>query len=246
MSNEMRRGNRLLHMGCWCGVLVALLLENKALAAFARVPSDVPPVAWGGYTVAEDLESLLLYGALLGYLAAVDRYNRFAYLFGRWWFGALLALSGPAFSALVEIPALQHSLSEGGGAPAGFVAALALLAAAALAIGVWHVRHALRCERALLVEWVSGLLVVLAFYLAVSLPLLLYGGGDDAQGRCAHGKPVTEPPRDRAWHVHHGWLAWVLAIGCRWNHPASAAPLAVLTGVFVQGLALYSPVPLVT
>ena len=48
MSNELSRGNRLLHMGCWCGVLVALLLENKAIAALGHMPSDVPPVAWGG------------------------------------------------------------------------------------------------------------------------------------------------------------------------------------------------------
>ena len=200
------------------------------------------------YEVAEDLESLLLYGTLLGYLTAVDRYNRFTYLVGRWWFGALLVVSGPVFSAFGEIPTLDHSLSQGGGTSAGFIAVIVLVAAGAVGLGVWHVRHALRCERALLVEWLSGLAAVLLFYGAVSLPLLLFGGGADEHGKHHGGDrcPGDEPPRDRTWHLHHWWWAWVLAVGCRWNHPASAAPLAVFTGVFVQGLSLYTAVPMVT
>ena len=122
-------------------------------------------------------------------------------------------MSGPVFSAFGEIPTLDHSLSQGGGTSAGFIAVIVLVAAGAVGLGVWHVRHALRCERALLVEWLSGLAAVLLFYGAVSLPLLLFGGGADEHGKHHGGDrcPGDEPPRDRTWHLHHWWWAWVLA-----------------------------------
>ena len=51
---------------------------------------------------------------------------------------------------------------------------------------------------------------------------------------------------DGQWHLPHWLIAWVLACGCRWNHPLSQASLVLTLAIFTQGLSAYDIDPPIT
>ena len=59
--------------------------------------------------------------------------------------------------------------------------------------------------------------------------------------------PETEQSSsDGAWHLHHWWCAWILSLLLSFNHPVSAAPLAISLAVFTQGLSAYNQADLMS
>lgn len=242
----------LLRLAAWCVELVTAMLVCK-LFALVGIPSDasVPqrphqdaaaPTefdVWSAWELATGVQELLNYGALLALLCdVVATPVRFAYLYGRerWWWHATLLVSGPAFSAFTDLPLLESdSLTAGAGASE--LALVAVLGVILLLLAGWHVAHARRYEPPpALAEWLliaGGLLAYTAAYVG---GLLQYTSSVAGAGAAADG----------AWHLHHWWIAWCLACCCRFSRWPSALPLALCTGIFVQGVAIYGAAPIVT
>ena len=41
-------------------------------------------------------------------------------------------------------------------------------------------------------------------------------------------------------HLHHYFVAWLLSLIATFNHPISVGFLAITTGIFIQGISVYS------
>ena len=168
---------------------------------------------------------------VLGWLLRVDEAHRFRYLTRHaLWLLVLFFLVAPAYSAFNSVPALQVSLADLSAWRAPAWAALGVGAAAAAALLCWHAVHAWRAlpRRAF------------AAYLASRAAPFIYYGIAVGAARAAlnAGAELREP------HLHHAALALGIAAFGRFNHPASAAVLAIAAGIFVQGVGAYGFDPL--
>jgi hypothetical protein len=50
---------------------------------------------------------------------------------------------------------------------------------------------------------------------------------------------AVAPSSGYLYHLHHYFIAYSLALFCRFDHVVSVVVLAIATGIFVQGLAAY-------
>ena len=168
---------------------------------------------------------------MLGWLLRVDEAHRFRYLTrNAWWLLVLFFLAAPAYSAFNSVPSLQVSLADLSAWRAPAWAALGVGAAAAAALLCWHAVHA----------WRTLPRRAFAAYMASRAAPFIYYGIAVGAARAAlnAGAELREP------HLHHAALALGIAAFGRFNHPVSAAVLAVAAGIFVQGIGAYGFGPL--
>jgi len=86
-----------------------------------------------------------------------------------------------------------------------------------LCVLLWHLREA-RSQQGLLCSLLPRLLLAV-FWCTLSIAVWSSGG---------------------IVHFHHYAIAWYLAIYMQFNHPVSVLSLAVLVGVYLQGIAAYN------
>jgi hypothetical protein len=147
--------------------------------------------------------------------------DRLSFLLCRQWYFVLLMFgSAPVFSWLGNVPYMDASISP----PFGVKSLVLIGIVTVLGLGVsgWHFVYAfatLNSKEDAMVYAFSRL-GVLAFY---SLTVLL----------------AVVPNSEYQCHFHHYFIAYSLALFCRFDHVFSVVVLAVATGIFVQGLAAY-------
>ncbi|CAM9500780.1 unnamed protein product [Discosporangium mesarthrocarpum] len=91
-----------------------------------------------------DLQMLLTYGLIQAWFCDILERDRFWHLVSwrRWYFYVAFLVSGPAFSAIADIPALESSLSTGSHYTALQISVYILVAAVITICVAWHFRYA--------------------------------------------------------------------------------------------------------
>jgi hypothetical protein len=252
-------GGEMIRLGAFVGLLFTGWMLQKGLCQLG-IPKDcdgscIPgssggggsgrphntrcgePFANGWLGHLEGLQRLLSYGSVAGLLLGAHRPQRHRYLFtGQllpsppskcrlpgWWPLVYLATI-PTFSLVMGMSAFQGSLHRGSSYPTGLLTLDSIAGVCAIVLTVWHVWYGLRWSggwRGFLFGFILPRLAVIVWhgaYYAILVPQ--YATGDS----------------DGDWHVPHWIAAWLLAVGCRWNHVLSALPMALCLAVFTQGL----------
>lgn len=215
----------VLRMGAWSGMLCLGYVLTRFCVLYARLPSDGVRI-WSAADFSDDISRLLAYGVVLGWLVGVTQPDRAAWLFSRrrLWLWVVYLGTQPCFAAFGEVKGLQHSLADlsqwGTLAWTIIPAALALGAACA----VWHVWHACRALKPMECALYAGSRLGTLIFYVLSYTLF------EKQRRDTPGS---------AFHLHHLYIGWLLAMWGAFNHPLSGGLLAVATGIFVQGVAAY-------
>jgi hypothetical protein len=178
-------------------------------------------MGWETAGAMEDLQHLFLYGFSLGWMVGILEDERLtSLLFRRWYFVLFLFGSAPVFSWLGSLPYLDASISP----PFGVKSLLLVGVVSILGLGIlgWHLVYAFQTcntnEDAMV--YAISRLGVLTFY---SLTVLI----------------AVAPNSGYEYHLHHYFVAYSLALFCRFDHVVSVVLLATTTGIFVQGLAAY-------
>ena len=263
-------GGEMLRLGAFVGLLFTGWLLQKGLCQLG-IPADcdgncIPSSSaannhsggrphntrcgeafangWLGHL--EGLQRLLSYGSIAGLLLGVHRPQRHRYLLtGRllpappaacrlpgWW-PIVYLVTIPIFSLVMNTKLFEGSLQRGSKYPTGLRTLDCTVLVMAIVLAGWHIWYGLRwCGgyRGFLFGFLLPRVGVFAWYGAYYAILVpLYASGDD----------------DGSWHVPHWIAAFLLGIGCRWNHVLSALPLAVCLAIFTQGLAAYDIDPMI-
>ena len=169
---------------------------------------------------------------LMGFLQCwivelIDSESRWRYLFRDAKFVIIYIISGPFFSILTTLPGFDLSLGEDVKLTPFFIAVLAITGIGLLLIIGWHVVHSKRIlktrEDFFAFWWFRGALFMLLFlsYLLIHSDLPTVDGS-------------------ASLHLHHYFLAWLTSTVAAFNHRISTLFLAVCTGIFVQGISVYS------
>ena len=213
-SELPERSKRHARMACWLGLLASNWLVVKACCEVG-----LPTACAAGWDMARSftgLQTLLLYGALLGFFVDIQDEHRFGALFRRprcWGFLGAFVLTPAIFSAFEDV----HALRGTGPRSAVAVIVALLVGSAACAALAWHVKFAARMPR----------VAFRAYVLARVVPIACYA--------CYVGAMGSE----YALRFQPEWVAFLCAAFCEFNHPTSVIFLAVSLGVFVQGLGAF-------
>ena len=161
------------------------------------------------------------------FVELIDSESRWKFLQSSPMFLVLFLITGPFFSILLTLPGFDESLSEDQKMSTFFIVVLCITGLALAFFIWWHVVHSKRILR--------STYDFVAFWLfrgaALAILGLLY--------HLIHSDhPTVDGPAKL--HLHHYFLAWFISTIAAFNHRVSAAFLAITTGVFVQGVSVYS------
>ena len=171
---------------------------------------------------------------MLGFLQCwftelIDSPSRWRYLIRDWTFVALFFASGIVFSILSDFPGLDDSLSEDGNeASLFFSITLGVVAVWLGYVLVWHIvysKKTLRTTRDFSAFWLFRACTIAALGLAYYV---------------IHSESPSPPDGPAKLHLHHYFIAWLASMIAAFNHPISAGFLAITSGIFVQGISVYS------
>ena len=248
-------GGEMLRLGCWMGLLVCGWVLQKALCTLG-LPGDCDGIGkgygaayangWLGHI--EGLQHLCSYGAIAGWLLGVHSVPRHRYLFrGQSMAGRPIApgvfpvaylVCIVIFSAVLSMRLFEGNIRRGSGNFSGSYLGLHVLdvigGLVTVTLAAWHIVYGWRH---------SETRFAFAFgYLLPRLAVILWHVGYF----------VVLVPRyasrehDGSWHLPHWICGFILACGCRWNHPLSVASLALTSAIFTQGLSAYDIDPMIT
>ena len=210
---------QLYKLAAWMFVLTLAWLASKGWC-YVGLPYDCQK-GWETAGAMEDLQHLFLYGLALALMVGVLEDDRLSYLLCRQWYFLLLMFgSAPVFSFLSNCPYMDASISP----PLGVKSLVLIGIVTVLGLGVlgWHFVFAFATlnNKEDVMVYVVSRLGVLAFY---SWTVFM----------------AVVPNSEYQYHLHHYFIAYSLALFCRFDHVFSVMMLAVATGIFVQGLAAY-------
>jgi len=161
------------------------------------------------------------------FVELIDSESRWQFLLSDAWFVTLFLVTGPCFSILTTLPGFDQSLGEDADMSTFFIVVLSITGLVLVYLVWWHVVYSKRTLRStydFAAFWLfrGATLAVLA---------LLY--------HLIHADlPTIDGPA--RLHLHHYFLAWFVSTIAAFNHRISSSFLAVTTGVFVQGVSVYS------
>jgi len=194
----------------WCALGYPSICKEKQKHAFAVDE------------VFLDLEALLLYGFVMAWICNLTKRARFRSLFSkkRWYFFVIFYITPIIFSAFMEIPDFQISLSSNADYSKTETIVLFLFGVSILVVLGWHFHFAIyhRDFSETLVYIVSRSAIIL-FYLVNVVIIVI---NDD--------KYIVD--------FHHYLVAFSLCTVCQFDHIVSLIMLAVCAGIFVQGVAV--------
>mmetsp|Transcript_63346 Transcript_63346/g.185186 ORF Transcript_63346/g.185186 Transcript_63346/m.185186 type:complete len:300 (+) Transcript_63346:53-952(+) len=243
-SGSLAKGSRHSHRVPWVqyfafGVWTLLLLLQygftRALCHHG-IPKDCEEMDRGSINVQVrvmyDFQQLLTMGFVLAVLTGVHLPERFFYIFRLQRprprglvFLLCFFLSSPGWSALNANPTLSHFTLTADMKGIYLVLLGFLLLLVVLLVG-WHLWCAWRHN-----SW-KGFLAYLLSRLAVWTFYAVY-------------MTITLKNKRMTFRIHHYEVAYLAAVLAEFNHPLSLLLLAIGTGIFVQGIAAYSAVPIV-
>jgi len=212
--------NVICRAGVWYALLLAIFLFNRGWCVGVGSPNDCQD-NWNAAVIAKSLWQLFLGGFVLGWFTRIYSTDRFSYLcsWRRSYFPLATTAIGPVFSGLHDIPGINWGSFSSDGDSIGYVAivVMVLCGLGLLCVLLWHLREA-RSQQGLLCFLLPRLLLAV-FWCTLSIAVWSSGG---------------------IVHFHHYAIAWYLAIYMQFNHPVSVLSLAVLVGVYLQGIAAYN------
>lgn len=217
---------RLMRVSAFLSLLLSGFVVQRLLC-LVGLPYDclASPDA---YEVFVDLTAIIMYGTALAWFSNIsDCSMRVYWLLERWPAWLALYLGTPfVFSAISNVEVLKHSLVDFSTWGYEFVVLEGFGLTALLFVVVWHVVEARRAS--------SGNTADFAAYMLPRLFVCVYFVGWSL---------VLERQPGITIHLHHLYIGWALAIWARFNKPLSACTLCIGCGIFVQGLAAYSFMP---
>jgi hypothetical protein len=170
---------------------------------------------------------LALLGCAQVYFADLgDFHRRVRRVLSSFWFIVVFMMSGPVYSFISGISAIDQAVTEDSDFASAFILTMGLVASLVLGILGWHVILAKRAFRNRSeFKFYIGLRAVL--YIAFMLAYLIIRSEANDRG----------PAK---LHLHHYFVAWVLSLVACFNDPVSQVFLAITSGIFVQGISVYS------
>ena len=162
------------------------------------------------------------------FVELIDSESRWAFLMSDAKFVSVFLITGPFFSILSTLPGFDESVGEDSSSLSPFFIVVLCLTCLALVYFIWwHVVHSKRTFRT---TYDFG-----AFWLfrgaTLAILALLY--------HLIHADhPTIDGPA--RLHIHHYFVAWIVSTIAAFNHRISSFFLAVTTGIFVQGISVYS------
>lgn len=243
-------------MFVWLVVLLVGWVLNKSLATFSPVPPDAV-IEWNNIDTMNDLQTLIVYGIVQGWLIDITNEMRFNRLFStykkNWWIYGIYICSGPSFGGLsyTSIPGITSNTD----CDSTCILVYISLGLVVLVLYVWHIRYAFK---------ISATNVVNNELFDIELTNL---SSESQQIEEERRQIVLQPNRKYFWmylttrmcivgyfvmrvvlvevsddhllHLHHWLVAWLLSLFCQFDHSISKICLAICTGIFVQGCAVY-------
>lgn len=151
---------------------------------------------------------------------------RIALIYRYKWFFPTICVSGVIYSLISCIPAIDEAVTEDTVYTRAFILAVGFVATIVLGFLGWHVFQANRVftnRRHL--RFFLGLRAMVLTFLAAAYLLIRFEQNDDGPAKL---------------HLHHYFVAWLLSLIATFNHPISVGFLAITTGIFIQGISVYS------
>ena len=161
------------------------------------------------------------------FVELIDSESRWKFLMSDGWFVTVFVLAGPFFSILTTLPGFDESLGEDSNMSAFFIVVLCIMGLGLVIFIWWHVVHSKRVLRTTY--------DFAAFWLFRGATLAVLG----LLYHLIHSDhPTIDGPA--RLHLHHYFLAWFVSTIAAFNHRVSSTFLAITTGIFVQGVSVYS------
>ena len=236
-------------MFVWLVVLLVGWVLNKSLATFSPVPPDAV-IEWKYIDTMNDLQTLMVYSILQGWLIDITNEMRFNRLFStykkNWWIYGIYICSGPSFGGLsyTSIPGITSNTDYDSTCISVYIS----LGFVIFVLYIWHIRYAFNIPSTNVVnnEFFDIELANISSESQhiVSQPNRKYFWMYLTSRVCIVGYFVmrvvlVEVSDDHLLHLHHWLVAWLLSLFCQFDHPISKICLAICTGIFVQGCAVY-------
>lgn len=220
-----------LAIGFWLALLLGQYGSTRFLCNCCSIPSgestDCNP---GLKATMRDIQFLLFMGFVLGILTGVHCQDRFLYLFcfghprpRGWAFVTIFFLTSPVYSWISD---LAPAFSFKGELSKADILGLLFVISILVCPVIWHVVVAIKYKSCQ--ESVAYFLSCFLAWILIAIPLI--GAKYDSQ--------LTP-------HLHHYVVAYAVATIAQFNHPLSLVLLAIASGVFVQGIAVYGADPII-
>jgi hypothetical protein len=208
----------------WFFLLCVGYFVNRFIARLG-LPSDAQHHTWLGHT--RNLVDLFLMGSLQVIIVDLQsRCSRSGFVFLSLRFIMTYLISGIMYTLISGIASIDEAVTEDSEYTWPFLITVAVVGLVVSGVISWHVMHAKRVSRTEF-EYLFyiGVRIVLLFALAAAYHII---------------RSETTPDGPAKLHLHHYFIAWVLSLVALFDHPVSLTFLAITSGVFVQGVSVYS------
>ena len=209
------------------GWMIMLILGYgvNRFVAFLGLPPDAQSHTSLGH--ARNITSLCMFGFIqCWFVDLLDVPQRWLYITRNKWFFLIFLSSGAVYSLISCIPAIDEAVTEDSDYSTTFLITMSSLATVLLTMFGWHLVYARQffTSHKDLVAYAFSR-VVLFFTVILSYIVI-------------HTESNAEGPAKL--HLHHYFIAWLISLVATFNHPVSVGFLAITTGIFVQGISVYS------
>ena len=208
----------------WILLLIFGYASNRILASFG-LPSDAQSHTWLGH--ARNLCNLCFFGFVqCWFTEIIDVPSRWIYILQNRWFFFVFIASGLTYTVISCIPSIDEAVTEDTDYTSIFLLTISSVATLLITLFAWHILQAKRIMRDSTNFWSYLLSRLCIIILVVSSYMVIRSEANSAG-----------PAK---LHLHHYFIAWVASLVSVFNHPISIGFLAITSGIFVQGVSVYS------
>lgn len=208
----------------WILLLIFGYVCNRFMAAFG-LPYDAQSHTWLGH--GRNLCNLCFFGFVQSWFTElIDNPGRWVFIMQNRWFFFVFIASGLTYTLISCIPSIDEAVTEDADFTSIFLLTISSVATLLITLFGWHIFQAKRIMRdptnfwSYLLSRLCIIVVVVASYIVI--------------------RNENNPSGPAKLHLHHYFIAWVVSLVSVFNHPISIGFLAITSGIFVQGISVYS------
>jgi hypothetical protein len=211
----------------WISFLVMGYVLNRIVVNVTNFPADAQHHTWLGHC--RNVADMVLLGFVqCWYTDLLDVPSRWDYILKDGYFIFIFLASNLLFSIVTSIPGFDEGFSEDSHDSLFFLFVIFTVAVWVCYTIIWHVVYSKKVIP-IFKEFLSFWLFRLGTFGVLGITYYVI-----------HSDKSRPEPDGAKLHLHHYFVAWLISLIASFNHRISTTVLAITSGIFVQGISVYS------